>query len=203
VAVDRRDAAAVRAALAGAVAPLGLSLLEAAPASNTNAIVVTARTAERLGLASVSDLEEEAPALTIGGPPECPTRPACLLGLERVYGLRFGRFLALAGERLVATALADGVVDVGVLFSTDGALAGSDFLVLRDDERLQPAENVTPLVRTDLVTRDERVGRALDEVSAALDTAALRFLNWRVIVNGGEPAAEARAWLLRRHLIHR
>jgi osmoprotectant transport system substrate-binding protein len=103
----------------------------------------------------------------------------------------------------VARALEDGVVDVGVLFTTDGTIAAGDVVVLDDDAALQPAENVVPLVRTAIAARDPRIRRALDEVSRHLDTASLRFLNWRVAVAGGEPAAEARGWLVRRGLIHR
>ena len=35
------------------------------------------------------------PSLTFGGPPECPSRPQCLAGLEQVYGLKFKEFVRL------------------------------------------------------------------------------------------------------------
>ena len=36
-----------------------------------------------------------ASALVLGGPPECPTRPYCLIGLKKTYGLSFKSFKPL------------------------------------------------------------------------------------------------------------
>jgi osmoprotectant transport system substrate-binding protein len=72
-----------------------LIALAPSPAQNRNAFAVTRESADRYGLTAITDLKEVAPKLTFGGPPECPTRPFCLLGLEDVWGLRFGSFMAL------------------------------------------------------------------------------------------------------------
>jgi osmoprotectant transport system substrate-binding protein len=199
--VDRTDVAAVTDELAGAVRSWGIDVLSASQASNQNALAVTAAAAADGQFAEISDLAPVAASLTVGGPPECPSRDRCLVGLAAVYGIRFGSFVPLADEELVRRALVDGVIDVGVLFSTDAALAGDAFVVLGDDKNLQPAENVVPLVRRAAV--DERAVAALDEVSARLTTTSLRFLNWRVAHAGTDTAAEARAWLLRHGLVSR
>ena len=199
--VDRNDIAAVVDELAGTVDAWGLDVLAPSKASNQNVVAVTADAATELGVASTSDLVPIASSLTLGGPPECPVRPRCLLGLEDVYGLGFDSFVPLASEELVRRALVDGVIDVGVLFSTDAALAGDALVVLRDDRGLQPADNIVPLVRS--VALADRAVAALDEVSARLTTSNLRFLNWRVANAGHGEVAEARAWLLRHDLISR
>ena len=196
-----QDPELVAGRLTPVLARWGLRLLEPSTASNQNTLAVTRETADELGLATTSDLRAIAPGLVVGGPPECATRPRCLPGLEVTYGVRFGGFVPIQGARLVRQALLDGVVDVGVLFTTDGELARGDLVALADDRALQPAENVVPLVRT------ERLGApgaaVLDEVSSRLTTAGLRFLAWRVTVAGGTPAAEARGWLLRQGLVER
>ncbi len=46
-------------------------------------------TADEFGLETVSDLAGVSESLTLGGPPECPERPACILGLQETYGLEF------------------------------------------------------------------------------------------------------------------
>jgi osmoprotectant transport system substrate-binding protein len=189
-------------ALDAALAPLGLGALEPSPASNQNAVVVTRETAADGGLDAISDLQAFGGDLTLGGPAECSTRERCLPGLESTYSLHFADFLAFGGSRLVRQALLDGIIDVGILFTTDGYLAGDDLVVLADDRGLQPVENVVPLVRTAALS-DPRAVAALDEVSAALTTAELRFLNWRVSVSGQAPAAEARGWLIRQGLVAR
>ena len=138
-----------------------------------------------------------APQLTLGGPPECPKRPLCLAGLEQRYGLRFKDFLALdAGGPLTLQALRGGHVDVGVLFTTDPSLAGGDLVALSDNRGLQPAENVTPLVRTELVQRwGPHLVQVVDGVSRKLATEGLRQLNARMASGGTTARAVAAAWL--------
>ena len=203
--VDRSDPDVVRTALIEAIQPWGLRLLSHADAQDQNALVVTRATAERLGLRTTSDLGPIARRLTVGGPPECPTRRYCLEGLADVYGLRFAAFVPLARQSYVRQALEDHVIDVGVLFTTDGLLAGDDLVPLDDDRGLQPAENLVPMVRSDVLEAADgrRVAAALDEVSGRLTTANLRFLNWRVSVAGHDPASEARGWLIRQGLVDR
>src|ERR687897_936203 len=192
--VDWSDPEAVRRALADAVEPWGLQVVRHADAQNQNGLVLTRRTAERLALRTTSDLRPLAPTLTLGGPPECPERRYCLEGLTAVYGLRFAGFVPLTGQSYVRQALADDVIDVGVLFTTDGALAGDDLVLLDDDRRLQPAENLVPVLRSDVLDAagGQRVAAALDEVSERLTTANLQFLNWRVSVAGNDPSPQAR-----------
>jgi osmoprotectant transport system substrate-binding protein len=205
VTVDRSDPDAVSRALAGAIEPWGLRLLSYADAQNQNGLVVTRATAERLALRTTSDLGQVARRLTLGGPPECPSRRYCLEGLADVYGLRFAAFVPLAGPSYMRQALEDYVIDVGVLFTTDGILAGDDLVLLEDDRDLQPAENVIPVVRSDVLDAadGQRVAAALDEVSQRLTTANLRFPNWRVSVAGNDVVSEARGWLIRQGLVDR
>jgi osmoprotectant transport system substrate-binding protein len=99
-------------------------------------------------------------------------------------------------------ALEQQLVDVALVFTTDGHLATGDFVLLRDDRRLQPVENVVPVVSARAVERyGQRVVRALDAVSAELTTQNLVFLNWRVEVAGKPVQAEARGWLRRHGLL--
>jgi glycine betaine/choline ABC-type transport system substrate-binding protein len=69
--------------------PLGLVLGRVTPASDTDAIATTAAVAARYGLRSISDLAHVPDALVFGGSPQCPRLDTCLLGYQRVYGLKF------------------------------------------------------------------------------------------------------------------
>ena len=192
------DTSAAHRRLADALDGRGVRVLDAAPAQDQNGLVVTRATAERYHLRAVSDLVPVADRLTLGGPPECPQRPYCLEGLQRVYGLHVGRFFPLDTEAQRAAALADGVVDVAVMFTTDGLLATGDLVLLDDDRGLQPEENVVPLVSSRAA---ERYGAplvdAVNRVSARLTTNSLRFLNWRTAIAGRDVGDEARGWLAR------
>jgi osmoprotectant transport system substrate-binding protein len=188
------DAGSTHAQLVEALAPHHLTAFDPAPAQDTNTFVVTRATAERDGVDSLSDLARVSRPLVFGGPPECVSRPFCLQALERVYGVTFDEVVSLdAGGELTKQALRTGIVDVALLFSTDPDIG--DYVTLIDDRALQPAENVTPVARTDTakaVGPDLR--RRVDEVSARLTTEALRALNAEVA--SGTPARSvARRWL--------
>jgi osmoprotectant transport system substrate-binding protein len=184
--------------------PLGLVVGEPAPAENRNVFTVTRGFSSVHGITAISELATLRPGITLGGPAECPDRPYCLLGLQRVYGLDVERFVPVQGAARVRRALEEELIDVGVLFSTDGELADPGLVALVDDRALNPAEHVVPLVRAAMVAgHGEQVLDVLDGVSARLTTEALRFLGWRVAVAGNAPAAEARGWLVRQGLIGR
>jgi osmoprotectant transport system substrate-binding protein len=191
------DAAAANRALAGSVAGRGLVTAHPAPAQDANAIVVTAATAARYGLRSIADLGRVAPRLVFGGPPECPERAYCLPGLQRAYGLRFKAFIPLdAGGPLTLQALEAGSIGVALLFTTDPGIPARHLVILADDRGLQPAENITPLVRKDVIVRyGPRLVALLNKISARLDTGTLRALDAQVELDGHGPRPVARAWL--------
>ena len=180
---------------------VSLEVLESAPAQNVNALVVTKETAQRYALHTVSDLERYAPGFVLGGPPECPTRPFCLLGLADTYGLSFKEFVPLdTGGPLTRSALDQGVIDVAVLFSTDPAI--DDLVELADDRGLQPAENVTPLVRGSVVTKwGAPLVEVVDSVSERLTTQSLRALNGALADDASTLADVAAHWLKSRGIV--
>jgi osmoprotectant transport system substrate-binding protein len=197
------DAAAANRALAGSVAGRGLVPARPAPAQDANAIAVTAATAARYGLRSIADLARAAPRLMFGGPPECPGRAYCLPGLKRVYGLRFKAFTPLdAGGPLTLQALEEGDIGAALLFTTDPDIPAQHLVVLADDRGLQPAENITPLVRRDVIARyGPNLLAALNTVSALLDTGELRALDAQVELAGQDPRLVAGRWLRAHRLI--
>jgi osmoprotectant transport system substrate-binding protein len=196
------DVDQTRDLLAQALADDPVAVLEPAPAENANAFVVTRETAEAAGLRTISDLREIAGDLTFGGPPECSTRSLCLVGLEDLYGVTFGNVVALdSGGPLTRQALRDGGVDVALLFSSDPSLIRSDFVELVDDLGLQPSENITPIVRSEVTERwgDDLV-ETIDGVSARLTEVELRVLNG-LIAQGVDVASVARGWLRQKDLV--
>jgi osmoprotectant transport system substrate-binding protein len=179
----------------------GLRILRPARAQNQNGFVVSAFTARELGVQTLSDLRSHASALRFGGPAECPRRPLCLRGLQATYGLRFAEFIPLdAGGPLTIEAIRNDLVDVALLFSSDGSLDEPDLVLLEDDRGLQPPEHVVPIVHAAVVDRfGARLVRALDPVSAKLTTEELRTMN-AAVAAGGDPVDVARAWLAERGL---
>jgi osmoprotectant transport system substrate-binding protein len=150
---------------------IGAVALDASPAQDANAFVVRRETARRYDLRTL---------------------------IERVYGVEFGQVVALdVGGPLTVQSLESNDVDVGLLFTSDPVLRETDFVVLRDDRRLQPAENITPLVRDNVV---ERFGPdlvdALNDVSRRLSTIELRRVNAQVAADPLDVQGIAMRWVI-------
>jgi osmoprotectant transport system substrate-binding protein len=191
------DSAATHAALQAAWEPQGISVLDFAPAQDKNGIVVTRATADEHGFTTTSDLAALNGTLVFGGPPECPSREFCLIGLQGVYGLDFVEFKPLdVGGPITVTALESGEIDVALLFTSSGVILAKDFVLLADDLGLQPAENLAPAVRTEIVDAyGDRFKNTLKAVSTALTTEELIALNKRVEIDGEDPDKVATSWL--------
>jgi osmoprotectant transport system substrate-binding protein len=191
------DSAQTHADLAEAWEPAGIAVLNTASAQDKNGFVVTAETAESLDLESVSDLAAHNGDLILGGPPECPDREFCLQGLESVYGLEFAEFKPLdVGGPLTVAALVGDEIQVGLLFTSDGVIKAKDFVLLADDQGLQPAENLVPAIRQEVLDANSgNLASALNAVSAKLTTPELIVLNARVGFEGEDPELVAADWL--------
>jgi osmoprotectant transport system substrate-binding protein len=196
--VATADPRATHRRLKQALGPRGLRVLAFAPAEDRNGFVVTGDLARRRNLERISDLQPIAPKLILGGPPECPDRLLCLKGLKDVYGLEFARFEPMPSRTVTADALENGEIHVGMIETTDGNLAERDLVQLQDDRQLQPAENIVPVVRNEIVNAyGPALVRLLDAITAQLTTGDLIGMNQRVQLEGAEPTAVAADWLLK------
>jgi osmoprotectant transport system substrate-binding protein len=174
--------------------PRGITVLTPSPAQDTNEFVANRRTAEEYDLTTMSSLAAVADRLTLGAPPECPLRPFCMPGLRDVYGIVFWDFAPLdAGGPQTVAALKSDEVQVGLMFSTDPSIEANGFVPLIDDKRLQDAENITPVIRTEKV--NDEVRGLLDSVSARLSTDRMTELVGEVLIDGRDVAAVAREFL--------
>ncbi len=188
------DAQATTEKLREVLGPKAATALDPSPAVNANAFAVTKPTADKYNLKKLSDLPPVAGELLLGGPPECPTRPFCQAGLVSTYGITFKDFRPLdAGGPLTVTALKNGEVQVGLLFSTSGAISENGFVVLEDDKKLQNADNVVPVIRTEKANEEAR--KVLNRVSAELTTEDLADLNKQADVDKEDPEILAKSWL--------
>src|SRR5205823_8377594 len=89
IAKPTTDPKATQIGLQKALDPKGLTVLDYAAATDQNGFVVTQATASSKSLKKLSDLAPIGNTLVLGGPPECPQRPFCQLGLKNTYGITF------------------------------------------------------------------------------------------------------------------
>jgi osmoprotectant transport system substrate-binding protein len=105
---------------------VGLTFGTPSTASDQNAFAVTKPVADQYGLKTLSDFAAKCSgaASILAGPPECPQRPFCQLGLQSKYGITFGSFFqGDAGGPQTKTALRTGKATLGLVFSSDSSLS--------------------------------------------------------------------------------
>jgi osmoprotectant transport system substrate-binding protein len=198
------DKAQALKVLQGLLTAKNVTALDAADATDQNGIVVTKDTAAKYNLKKTSDLAAVAKDLVLGGPPECPNREFCILGLKAKYGITFKDFKPLdVGGPLTVAALEGKQIDVAVLFTSDSAIAAKGFVLLDDDKHLQLADNIVPVVRSDLLAKDTSgdIKKLLNQISAKLSQAELNDLNKQVNVDKKDSKDVAAAWLKKQGLI--
>jgi osmoprotectant transport system substrate-binding protein len=190
------EIAPTAAALQGYLAAVDLTALDASPAVDSNAFVVTAQTAERLGLSRISDLTE---GLRLGGPPDCTDNASCIPGLRNFYDLDLSAsFIPLDGAGpITVAALLGGEIDVAVLFSTAGVIAQENWVVLEDDRNMINADNIIPVLSQTLIdSHGQGFADLINKVSAAMDTPQLTELNRLYEIDKEDADAVARNWLI-------
>src|SRR5437660_1455480 len=203
IAKPTTDPKETQAGLQKALDAKNLTVLDPAAATDQNGFVVTKATADSKSLKKLSDLAPVAKDMILGGPPECPQRPFCALGLKNTYGLAFKDFKPLdAGGPLTVAALDGKQIDVGLLFTSDPSIVAKNFVLLDDDKHLQLADNIAPVVRKALLSKDDgTITRLLNSISAKLTQAELNDMNKQVAVDKKDSKDVAAAWLKKQGLI--
>jgi len=163
--------------VAGGAVVLALALGACSPGAGNQTHSPAA--SQPLGTASPTTAANSlASTFILGGPPECPQRPFCMIGLRETYGLEFKEFKPLdTGGPITVEALANNEVQVAVLFSSDPVIPARDFVALEDDRDLMRADNLVPVVHAQLIEQNPVIADLLDTVSALLSQDALVELN--------------------------
>ncbi|NED95296.1 ABC transporter substrate-binding protein [Phytoactinopolyspora alkaliphila] len=173
----------------------GLVVLEPADAASQNGFAVSAEFAAENGVSTLSDLAALGEPLVFAAVEECPDRPFCQPGLEEVYGLEFSEILPLGfSSPQTKQAVAEGDADLGLVGTTDGTLEGLGLVLLEDDQNLQLADNLVPVLNEE-TAQDQAVADALNQLSDVLTTEDLALLNAQVDAERRQAEEVARTYL--------
>jgi osmoprotectant transport system substrate-binding protein len=172
-----------------------ITALPPTPFTSSNEVGLTKEKADELGVTKISDLEGKSQDLTLYGSPECRQREDCLLGLQRVYGLKFKKFVPV-DIALRHEVLDKGQADLSIIFTTDPQIKRNGYVLLEDDKGMFPPYNSMLLVRDDTY---QEAGLDLPEVvgklQEGLDAAAIQELNARVDIDKKTPEQVAGEYL--------
>ena len=178
-----------------------LTALPPTPFVSSNEVAVTKETADKLGLKKISDLKGKSQDLTLYGSPECRQRLDCKLGLEKVYGLKFKKFVPV-DIALRHEVLKKGQADVSIVFTTDPQNKREGFVLLEDDKGMFPPYNSTLVVRNDVIDKaGPDLAKTVELVNKDLTDEVMQELNARVDIDKSTPENVAGQYLKETGLI--
>lgn len=173
----------------------GIVWLTPSPMNDSQALATTRAVAERHRLATLSELSHAAGTLRLATIQEFLARPDGLPGLQRFYGgFRF-REVRTYDIALKYRALLDDAADVASAFTTDGAIATDELVILRDDRHFWSAYNVAPVVRAAALVARPRIASVLDAISPKITDRAAQAMNAVVENTQADPVDVAAKFL--------
>ena len=173
----------------------GQALSEQTPFENVDAIATTQVFAQQQRLTSLPDLRR-LPSFTLGARPEFADRVQGLAGLQHVYGLTNAEFKPIEiGAQYQA--LDEGDIDTANVFTTDGQLAGGNYRLLEDPQRLFGFQHVALVINQDTLERlgGDRFMTIINAVNRQLTTSAMIEMNRDVDLEGQDEALVAERFL--------
>jgi len=205
--IDERmpSAAATYAKVKELDARKGLIWLAPSKFSDTYALALPRKIAEQYPqVNSISQLnqvlrEEKQRTHVIALDTEFANRPDGLVGLTETYDLQLTRRnIRQMDAGLVYTALRNGQVFSGLVYTTDGRLSAFDLKLLEDDKHYFPDYTAAPVVRKEVLDAHPQLATLLKPLAEQLDDQTLRELNAKVDVEHQSPGKVA-AEYLRQH----
>jgi osmoprotectant transport system substrate-binding protein len=177
---------------------IGATLLDYSPAVDGDAFVVRGDSPAT----SISDVAGL--GYVFGASAQCFERPQCYLGYTdpEVYGIEFASTITIEFGPLLGEALAAGEVDAVVWNTTAPQIGVEGFKVLDDDKGLHPAQNIAPIVMTEVLDAyGDQLANDLNALSLAINTDDLVLWNIETDINFRESADVAAEWLAAEGLI--
>ena len=178
--------------------------LTPAPANNTWGIAVRKAFAEKNHLVTFSDFAkfiDKGGDVKLAASAEFVNSAAALPAFEKAYDFKLkpDQLITLSGGDTAATIAAaarqTNGVNSAMVYGTDGGIAPSNLVVLKDNKGVQPVYQPTPIIREAVLKEYPQIADLLKPVFLKLDLETLQKLNGDVQV-GGEPAkAVATAFL--------
>ncbi|CAI8997830.1 Glycine-betaine-binding protein [Pseudomonas sp. IT-P12] len=183
----------------------GLVWLSPSKFSNTYALALPKKVADEYPqINSISDLnkvlhQEATTNNLVALDTEFANRSDGLAGMVDLYGMNLTRKnIRQMDAGLVYTALRNGQVFAGLVYTTDGRLNAFKLKLLEDDKHYFPDYTAAPVVRQAFLDAHPQLAEQLKPLAELFDDETMRQLNARVDVDHQSPSAVA-ADFLRQH----
>ena len=154
--------------------------------NNTYGLVVRREIAEQYDLHTCSDLAAVADRLVFGAEYDFFEREDGYDALCETYGLHFRETMDM-DIGLKYQALAQGEIDVMVIFTTDGQLTAADAVVLEDDKQFYPSYLCGNVVRRAVLEEHPELETMLEKLAGTISDSDMAQMNYAVETEGREP----------------
>jgi len=186
----------------------GLVWLSPSKFSNTYALALPKKVADQYPqINTISDLsrvlkDEVKDKHIVALDTEFANRSDGLLGMVKQYDMNLNReSIRQMDAGLVYTALRNGQVFAGLVYTTDGRLNAFQLKLLEDDKHYFPDYTAAPVIRQEYLDAHPNLATLLKPLAELLDDTTMRTLNARVDVDHDSPSIVA-ADFLREHPLH-
>lgn len=186
------DPATVSATITPLFAEIGATVLPYSPATDGDAFVVRGDSTAST-ISDVKGLD-----YSFGASSQCFERPQCYIGLTdpKIYDITFKSKKTIEFGPLLGEALKANEVDSVVWNTTAPQIEADGFKVLEDDKGLFPAQNIAPIIRTEVLDAyGTQLSDDLNALSEQITTEDLLAWNTSTDIDKEESDAVATAWL--------
>ncbi|WP_029596927.1 glycine betaine ABC transporter substrate-binding protein [Fusobacterium animalis] len=168
--------------------------------NNTYGLAVNKDIAKKYNLKTYSDLAKVSNNLIFGAEYDFFEREDGYKELQKVYNMNFKKQIDM-DIGLKYQAMKDKKIDVMVIFTTDGQLAISDVVVLKDDKKVYPSYRAGTVVRSEILSEYPELKPVLEKLNNILDDKTMADLNYQVESKGKKPEDVAREYLQEKGLL--
>jgi osmoprotectant transport system permease protein len=168
----------------------GVTCLGSLGFEDAYALAMPRRRAHQLGIRTMADLAEQAPALVLAGDLQFFRRPEWT-AVRKSYGLTFRETKPMDPTLMYsAVSGASPAVDVICAYTSDGRIAANDLLLLEDPAHAFPPYDAV-LLLSPKASSNAHLVEALRRLLGAIDVDMMREANRRVDVEGTRPRQAA------------
>lgn len=173
--------------------PIGLN--------NTFALAMQEDKADAFGIKTISDLGLVAPNLIFAANNlYYPRINDGYDALTQKYGFYF-KSTAKMDTSLIYDAIAQGQVDVMVVYATDSLLKKYNLVILEDDKQLFPDYRAIPIIRDETLKKHPELNDVLNLLAGRIDDERMQELNYLVDVENKQPEEVVKTFLTEEGLL--
>ncbi len=154
--------------------------------NDAEGLAVTKAVADKFGIKTFSDLWAKAPEINFAANGEFYESEGAYKRLVEVYGEPKFKDALTMDHVLTYQAARDDEVDAISVYTTEGNLAGGDFVILEDDKGAWPPYYLVPIIRDEALTAHPEAEDILNKVTATFTDENVIAMNAKVDIDGEE-----------------